>query len=333
MGQAPQRACLLFMSGLSHPIHCCLVVCLIATCAPAQTAKKVAGASASSTEHALTMAKSGHCEEALPLLKQAKSQVTDKEMKRSIGFAGVHCSMFADQPESAQAFLQFLNHEFPHDPDVLYLSVHTYSDLSSRAAADLASTAPMSAAGHELHAESLETQGNWDGAAKEYRLVLQENPKMPGIHFRLGRLLLSKANPTETDAEEAKKEMQRELEIDPEHPGAEYVLGEMARQGQQWDEAIQHFSHAAKIDSSFADAFVGLGGALVSEKKFSEAIVPLETAVRMQPENPTTHYLLAIAYSRTGRKEDGDKQFAIQRQLTQKGAAGEDTPPSQAKPN
>ena len=156
---------------------------------------------------------------------------------------------------------------------------------------------------------------------------------MPGIHFRLGRLLLSKANPTETDAEEAKKEMQQELEIDPENPGAEYVLGEMARQGQQWDEAIQHFSHAAKIDSSFADAFVGLGGALVSEKKFSEAIVPLETAVRMQPENPTTHYLLAIAYSRTGRKEDGDKQFAIQRQLTQKGAAGEDTPPSQAKPN
>jgi hypothetical protein len=43
--------------------------------------------------------------------------------------------------------------------------------------------------------------------------------------------------------------------------------------------------------------------------------------------------LLAIAYSRTGRKEDGDKQFAIQKQLTQKGAAGEDNSQSQAKPN
>jgi Flp pilus assembly protein TadD len=55
--------------------------------------------------------------------------------------------------------------------------------------------------------------------------------------------------------------------------------------------------------------------------------------VKLEPENPAPHYLLAIAYSRTGRKEDGDKQFAIQRQLTQKGAAGEGNPQSQAKPN
>jgi len=241
--------------------------------------------------------------------------------------------MFADQPDAAEAFLQFLNHEFPHDPEVLYLSVHTYSDLSSRAAADLASTAPMSPQGHELHAETLETQGKWDEAAKEYRLVLQQDPRLPGIHFRVGRLLLSKANPTEADAEEAKKEMQQELEIDPSNVGAEYVLGEIAKQNQQWDQAIQHFSQAAKLDAGFADAFVGWGGSLVAVKKFSDAIPPLETAVKLQAGNPAAHYLLAIAYARTGRKADGDREFAIQKQLTQKGAAGEPAPESQPKPN
>ena len=111
------------------------------------------------------------------------------------------------------------------------------------------------------------------------------------------------------------------------------MLGALAQQSQQWDEAIQHFTRASKLDPGFGDAFVGLGSSLGSAKRYSEAIAPLESAIKLEPQNPTPHYLLAIAYNRTGRKEDGDKQFAIQRQLTQKGAAGEDNPQSQTKPN
>ena len=288
---------------------------------------------ATSAERGVSLAQSGHCKEALPLLKQAMSQTTDKDLKRSVGFAGVRCAMFADQPDAAEDFLRFLNREFPKDPEVLYLSVHTYSDLSSRAAAELATTAPKSPQGLELNAEAYEAQGKWDEAAKEYRLILEQNPRMAGIHFRIGRLLLSKPNPSPTAAEEAKKEMQQELEIDPSNAGAEYVLGALAQQNQQWDKAIGHFSRAAKLDPTFGDAFVGLGACLGSAKRYAEAIPPLENAVKLEPENPAPHYLLAIAYSRSGRKEDGDKQFAIQRQLTQKGAAGENSPPSQAKPN
>jgi Tfp pilus assembly protein PilF len=306
----------------------------VAALSPAQSSKRAPAADAESlAERGMSLAQSGHCKEALPFLKQAKLHVADKDLKRRVGFAGVRCAMFADQPDVAEMFLLFLNHEFQHDPEVLYLSVHTYSDLSSRAAADLATTAPGSAQGHELHAESFETQGKWDAAAKEYRLVLQQNPRLAGIHFRLGRLLLSKNNPSEADADEAKKEMQNELEIDPNNAGAEYVLGEMARGNQKWEEAIQHFSRAAKLDAGFGDAFVGWGGSLVSAKKFSDAIPPLETAVKLEAGNPAAHYLLAVAYARSGRKEDGDREFAIQKQLTQKGAAGEPAADSQEKPN
>jgi tetratricopeptide (TPR) repeat protein len=319
------------------PRHTVLVWVLsgsTATLCFAQTSKKASALDAASTaQRAVSLAQSGHCKEALPLLQQTRLHVADKDLKRSVGFAGVRCAMFADQPDAAEDFLRFLNGEFPHDPEVLYLSVHTYSDLSSRAAAELASTAPKSAQGHELNAEAFEAQGKWDEAAKEYRLILQQNPHMPGIHFRLGRLLLSKPNPSSTVAEEAKKEMQQELEIDPSNAGAEYVLGALTQQNQQWDEAIQHFSRATKLDASFGDAFVGLGASLGSAKRFAEAIPPLETAVKLEPENPAPHYLLAIAYSRTGRKDDGDKQFAIQRQLTQKGAAGENNAQGLTKPN
>jgi hypothetical protein len=36
-----------------------------------------------------------------------------------------------------------------------------------------------------LNRELLEMQGEWDAAPMEYQAVLQQNPSLPGIHFRL----------------------------------------------------------------------------------------------------------------------------------------------------
>jgi Flp pilus assembly protein TadD len=55
-------------------------------------------------------------------------------------------------------------------------------------------------------------------------------------------------------------------------------------------------------------------------KRYKEAIPPLEMAVRLQQGNPGAHYNLAVALSRTGKKEEAEKEFAIHRQLTQKSA-------------
>ena len=72
-----------------------------------------------------------------PALKKILSQVTAKDLKRNAGL-GVRCAISLNQPDSALFFLQGLTRDFPHDPDVLYLAVHAYSDLSTRAAQELA---------------------------------------------------------------------------------------------------------------------------------------------------------------------------------------------------
>jgi len=274
-------------------------------------------------QRAIKLAQNGRCEEALPALKRASQPSTDKTVRRTAAFAGVRCAMLINQTGAAVDFLQMLNREFPNDPEVLFLSVHTYSDLSTKAAQQLAMTAPNSIEGHKLDAEALEAQGKWDAAEKEYKAILAQNPQLPGIHFLLGRLLLSKPDAGPTAGEDAKTEFQAELKIDPSNAGAEYVLGEMARQDSQWDEAIQHFSRATKLDAGFGDAFLGLGTALLSAKRFSDAIPPLQTAVKLEPRNPGAHYNLATALTRAGRKEEAEKEFAIHRQMTQKGDAGQ----------
>jgi tetratricopeptide (TPR) repeat protein len=272
-------------------------------------------------QRAIKLAQSGHCEEAVPALKRASQTAVDKSTKRTAAFAGVRCAMLINQTGAAVDFLQMLNRDFPGDPEVLFLSVHTYSDLSTKAAQQLAMTAPNSLEGHKLSAEALEAQGKWDAAEKEYRAILAKNPQVIGIHFLLGRLLLSKPEPGQSDAEEARKEFQEELKIDPSNAGAEYILGEMARQAGQWPEAIQHFSRATELDAGFGDAFLGLGNSLISAKRFSDAIPPLQTAVKLEARNPGAHYSLATALTRAGRKEEAEKEFAIHRQMTQKGEA------------
>ena len=319
MGQALFPRLPLFMSRIVFKILIFALFTVLSSAASfTQATKQTTADHAASAQKGIHLAETGRCSEAVPILKRSAARVTDKDLRLKAGLATVRCGMTTDNVDVVLATLQWLNRDFPNDPEVLYVSAHAYSDLSTRAAQQLGRTAPQSYQAHELNAESLEMQGKWDQAQKEYETILQQNPSAPGIHFRLGRLLLSKPNPGPDMAEQAKKEFQEELKIDPNNAGAEYVLGELAREKQQWDEAVLHFNRAAKLDAAFGDAYLGLGQSLISNKKYSEAVEPLETAVKLEPQNPATHYSLATAYSRTGRKQDAEKEFAIHRQMTQK---------------
>ena len=272
-------------------------------------------AAAAAANHAINLAATGRCAEAIPELKRVVHQSIAAEVKKKAGLAGLRCAMTHNQPYEAVDFLQILNRDFHDDPEVLYQATHAYSDLAIRASQDLLRVAPSSYQVHELNAESLETQGKWDEAAAEYRKILEMNPNLPGIHYRLGRLLLSKPNPGPDVVEDAKKNFEQELKIDRQNAGAEYVLGELARQSSQWPEAVDHFSRATKLDASFAEAYLGLGSSLIAEKRFADALQPLETGVKLQPENPAGHYDLATALSRTGHKEEAEREFAIHRKM------------------
>lgn len=274
-------------------------------------------APAAAFEQGLKLAQTGQCAAAMPYLNKPAPRTLAVDLRKNIGLNRVRCAMSLNQPDSAVEGLRTLTRDFPSDPEVLYLAVHVYSDLSVRASQELLFKVPDSPQVHQLNAEALEAQGKWDEAAFEYRAVLEKNPQTPGIHYRLGRLMLSKPRDAST-TNDARKEFEAELAIDPSNAGAEFVLGELARQAEQWDEAISHFSKAAKLDVSFADAFLGLGRSLLAEGRTPEAIPPLETAAKLQPANPTMHYELAIAYRRAGRKADAEREETAHRETTEK---------------
>lgn len=276
---------------------------------------------ASAAESGIDLAAKGRCQEALPALKKSISlpagrQAADKELEYRAAMAAAKCAMSLNEAQTAVNALFLLKRDFPHDPEVLYITTHYLSELAMRASQELGSTAPNSYQAQELQAESFESQGRWAEADAEYRKIL-EHGNVPGIHFRLGRVALSKGD-SEANTEEAKKEFEDELKIDPTNAAAVFSLGEIARRAGQWDDAIQHFSAATRVDPGFAEAYLALGMSLASAQKFAEAVAPLEKYVKIVPDDPAGHYQLAIAYDRTGRKDSAAREMQLQREAAAK---------------
>ncbi len=272
---------------------------------------------AKSTTSIEQLAESGHCREALPLLKTAVTRASDPETKKRLGLNGVHCGMALHDLDSAATFLRGLSSGFPNDPEVLYLTVHVFSELSVRASQQLMVSAPTSYQVRLLNGEALEAQGKWDEAVAEYREVLNRNPDLPGIHYRVGRLVLAGPK-TDENKKAAELEFEQELKVDPSNAGAEYILGELARQDQQFPLAIGHFERATRLDAGFADAFIGLGRSMLEDGRNAEALVPLQTAAKLRPDNPASHFYLSTAYRRTGHPEEAQHELTLHEQASEK---------------
>jgi tetratricopeptide (TPR) repeat protein len=264
----------------------------------------------------IALAEQGHCRESISGLQHAMSGSVPVATRKRAGVVGVRCSLAVDDRDAALEFIRLLNKQFADDPDVLFVVVHAYSDLSTRTAQDLGRTAPQSLAAHKLNAEALEEQGKWEPAQLEYEEMIRKEPGARGIHFLLGRLLLSRPDAGPDAGQRATQEFLKELQIDPDNSGANYILGELARREENWDEAISRFSMAAKLDPNFAEAYLGWGACLNTTKKYQEAIPPLRIAERLTPANPDVHHALGTALERSGHKEDADKEFAIHRSLS-----------------
>ena len=271
---------------------------------------------------AIHAAESGRCAAALPVLRGFAS--APASLRRRMGVDYIRCAMLLHRNGPAATALERMQRLYPNDAEVLYLAVHIYSGLASAASRALLREHPRSYQVRELDAEALETQGQWARAAAAYRAVLKLHPDLIGVHFRLGRALLSDPHATAADIAEAERQFEEELRLDPDNAGAEFVLGDLDFGAHHWDAAIAHFRRATALNPSFGDAYLGWGRALVVQRQFQAALAPLRQAARLDANNPTPHYYLAFALLHTGHKREAARQIALQREALRRQQAAQD---------
>src|SRR5271155_3327881 len=95
----------------------------------AQQTKSASQAAHVSPQQAITLAEQGHCRETISSLKQAMVAQVPAETRKDAGVVGVRCSLVIDDRTATLDFIRLLSKDFDHDPDVLFVVVHAYSDL------------------------------------------------------------------------------------------------------------------------------------------------------------------------------------------------------------
>jgi tetratricopeptide (TPR) repeat protein len=62
-------------------------------------------------------------------------------------------------------------------------------------------------------------------------------------------------------------------------------------------------------DPKFPQAYYQLGLVLEKERKFEEAITPLQRAVELDPSYPEPHYTLGRIYQRQGKRQEAQEEI------------------------
>ncbi len=151
-------------------------------------------------------------------------------------------------------------------------------------------------------------------AADAFRRALQLEPGLALARINLGIALFNLP-----DLPAAQKELLAASATAPNAPQPPYVLGLAAKTQNKPEEAIAAFQRVLKIDANDVGANVNLGQLYAQQRRYTDAIPVLRTAVAAEPYNATALYNLGTALIRAGQREEGQKVIAQFQDLRQRG--------------
>jgi tetratricopeptide (TPR) repeat protein len=273
---------------------------------------------------AMSLSELGRYEEALPGLQKGFKQSADTALKRSCGLQLQRAYTGLQQDIKAVEAALEMTRIYPNDPEVLYHAGRLYANYAYLTTVKLSEVAPDSIWMRQARGETYESQGYYDLAIKEYREVLAQDPRRAGIHFRIGRSILSRSKQTDAGPEAA-KEFEQELLLDPTNANAAYEIGEIDRKAGEFEKAREHFETALKYYPDFQEAQVGLGRVLVTLGKPDQALPYLRKAVAQNPQDEVAWYQLSQAHKALGNTSEQQKSLAEFQRLRDRNARRQDS--------
>ncbi len=265
----------------------------------------------------LSLSELNQFDEALPHLEKGFHQTGDADVRRMCGLqllrAYTGLSRDADAVETALA----LNKLYPDDPEVLYHTGRIYGNFAFIVMTRLHDKAPASIWMLEAQGEMNESQKAYDEAIFAYNHVLSIEPRRPGVHYRLGRIYLTRYKEGQKieDRDAAVREFTAELGIDPGNGNAGYELADIQAELGNLEDAQKGYEHVLKLFPNFEEVLVGLGGVYTDSHKPEQAVALLEHATQLKPDDEIAWYRLARAERAAGNMEGQKKALAIFQKL------------------
>jgi tetratricopeptide (TPR) repeat protein len=146
--------------------------------------------------------------------------------------------------------------------------------------------------------------------------LLSKRPDDPHLLYGLGAVFYSEGR-----LADAAVRLEESVRRQPDQLAARYYLALIARDQGRDAEAIEMLEALLQRYPDDAASSEALGGLLMSAQRFADAEARLRTAVRLNPQSVKANYQLGLLLARTGRKEEGDKQLALSKELRQEDEA------------
>ncbi len=150
-------------------------------------------------------------------------------------------------------------------------------------------------------------------ALDELKAALALDSKVLLAHFYSGLVYLKLGN-----FPEAAKEFESELTLNPADIQARYHLGYVLLASQETKRGMQLMKEVIAADSNFSNAYFELGKTQLQQGDVNGAIMSLEKAAKLAPEQAHVHYQLGRAYVAAGRQAEGQVQLDLSKQLKDK---------------
>lgn len=162
------------------------------------------------------------------------------------------------------------------------------------------------------HLPDLRTSLGWNdqkmgdniAAAKEFKIVLEEDPLNVIAHFDLGVSYFELGQ-----FKDAIKELQATLAIAPYYTRAENLLGTILLREGNYESAAEHFRHVLTFDPNDYGANHDLGALAIMGQQWQQAYQHLQVALRVEPKNPSAHNTMGSYYMQRGDLAKAQQEF------------------------
>lgn len=239
--------------------------------------------------------------------------IADPRFKLQVGLELTSLYTQGGDLSEAASVLTQLRKDAPDNPEVLYASYRTYTDLARESMLALSIHDPDSAQMHQLMAHEETRQGKTNEAIAQYHKAIAINAHLPGVHFELAELLHTSQD--EAVKKEAEKEYRASLAENPRDEKSICRLAEIDAQKGNLQKSFEEFSRAVQIQPIDSDAKLGLAKALLELDQSDKALTLLEQTVKDEPTNEVAHYLLGTLYRKNRRMDDAKREVEIYKKL------------------
>lgn len=267
---------------------------------------------------ARTQAGLGQLEEAQKTLESVLERTPDS--LDALVAAGQVAKQQSDWAAAAEAF-SLATKLAPERPDILYglASAQLYDNQTTSAlktAQKLHSLVPDDLRSTYLLALALFGVKNWEEAKPYAHQVVSAHPDDREMNLILADIAFN----NEHNLPVAHRHVEICLKQNADDPGALYYLGMIQKMEGDLSGAVQSLSKSVAGNPKNADAQGALGSLCLQVGDVTRAVLALEQAVLLAPEEAQNHYQLALAYSRSSAPDKAKAQLGIYQQIKAKEA-------------